>query len=163
MAARVALPYPTADITRQIQDLVLECADLPGFLADLSETTYREGPEWAATLDATMVGIADLRSEDRWPGFVETARRGRVLSVLALPLQLEGSTNAGMSFYSPRPHGFGRDGIAAAHALSAESAKGLRLVLRIASLQESAENLRTAMGARPPASAANPLNIRFDD
>lgn len=196
MAARASLPYSAVDIARQVQDLVLECADLPGFLADLTtfcsdelsrvsgdvacgmtvhrqscapvtggsekrarlmeeaQTVYREGPGWAAILDAAMVLVADLRSEERWPSFIEAARAEKVLSVLALPLQVDGSASAGMSFYSTRPHGFGRDGIATAQALAADASRGLRLVLRIAALQETQENLRSAMAARSPVDLA---------
>lgn len=46
--------------------------------------------------------VADVRSEDRWPSFVEAARREKVLSLLALRMHLEGQASAGMIFYSSR-------------------------------------------------------------
>lgn len=192
MAARVPLSYPAADITRHVEDLVLNCPDLSGFLKDLAsfcagqqayvsgdvscgvtvlrasgiphtggseeptrsledvQTRYREGPGLSAALDEAMVLVTDLRSEERWPSFIDAARREKVLSVLALPVQLEGAAGAAMSFYSLRPHGFGREAIASAHALAADASKGLRLVLRIATLRETEQNLRTVMAARPP-------------
>jgi hypothetical protein len=196
MAARAPLNYETADITRHIQDLVLNSTDLFGFLENLSvfcadelarfsgdvscgitvlrpsgapvmggsdersrsledeQTRDREGPEVIASLEVGIVSVTDLRSEERWPSFVEAARREKVRSLLALRLHLEGQTSAGMIFYSSRPHGFGRDAMAAAHALAAEASKGLRLVLRIVSLQETEENLRAAMASRTPTDLA---------
>jgi hypothetical protein len=59
-----------------------------------------------------------------------------------------------MIFYSSRPHGFGSDATAAAHALAAEASKGLRLVMRIVSLQETEANLRAAMAFRTPTDLA---------
>jgi hypothetical protein len=192
MAARAPLSYPAADITRHVEDLVLNCPDLSGFLEDLAvfcaeqqafvsgdvtcgvtvlrasglahtggseeatrsledvQTQYREGPGLSAALDEAMVLVTDLRSEERWPSFIDAARGGKVLSVLALPVGLEGAASASLSFYSLRPHGFGRDAIASAHALAADASKGLRLVIRIASLRETEQNLRTVMAARPP-------------
>jgi hypothetical protein len=114
------------------------------------QTSNREGPALTAATDESMVFVPDLRTEERWPSFVDAARRQKVLSVLALAMPLEGVASAGMSFYSLRPHGFGREAIASAHSLAADASKGLRLVLRIASLRESEHNLRTAMAARPP-------------
>jgi hypothetical protein len=191
MAARLARTYPAADITGHVEDLVLNCPDLSGFLEDLAkfcaeqqaafsgdvscgltvlrasgapdhggsdeatrsleaaQTINREGPGLSAALDESMVLVPDLRTEERWPSFVDAARRQKVLSLLALPVPLEGVASAGMSFYSLRPHGFGREAIVRAHALAADASKGLRLVLRIASLRESEHNLRTAMAARP--------------
>jgi hypothetical protein len=196
MAARLPRTYPAADITGHVEDLVLNCPDLSGFLEDLAafcaeqqasfsgdvscgitvlrasgipdlggsdeatrsleeaQTTNREGPGLAAALDESMVLVPDLRDEERWPSFIDAARRQKVLSVLAMPVPLEGVASAGMSFYSLRPHGFGREAIVSAHALAADASKGLRLVLRIASLRESEHNLRTAMAARPPIDVA---------
>jgi hypothetical protein len=196
MAARLPRTYPAADITGHVEDLVLNCPDLSGFLEDLAafcaeqqasfsgdvscgitvlrasgipdlggsdeatrsleeaQTTNREGPGLAAALDESMVLVPDLRDEERWPSFIDAARRQKVLSVLAMPVPLEGVASAGMSFYSLRPHGFGREAIVSAQALAADASKGLRLVLRIASLRESEHNLRTAMAARPPIDVA---------
>jgi ANTAR domain len=118
------------------------------------QSTNREGPALAAALDESMVLVPDLRAEGRWPSFIDAARRQRVLSVLALPVPLEGTAKAVMSFYSLRPHGFGREAIVSAHTLAADASKGLRLVLRIASLRESEHNLRTAMADRSPIDTA---------
>ncbi|WP_320535735.1 ANTAR domain-containing protein [Pseudarthrobacter sp. IC2-21] len=192
MAARLPRTYPAADITGHVEDLVLNCPDLAGFLDDLTafcadqqayfsgnvscgitvlrtsgvpdvagsdeathileatQSTNREGPGLAAALDESMVLVPDLRAEERWPSFIEAAAGQRVLSVLALPVPLDGVAKAGISFYSLRPHGFGREAIVSAHALAADASKGLRLVLRIAQLREAEHNLRTAMADRSP-------------
>ncbi|MCO4237140.1 ANTAR domain-containing protein [Pseudarthrobacter raffinosi] len=105
-------------------------------------------------LEVGIVTVTDLRSGERWPSFVEAARREKVLSLLALRMHLEGEASAGMIFYSSRPHGFGRDAMEAAHSLAAEASKGLRLVLRIVSLQETEENLGAAMASRTPTDLA---------
>jgi hypothetical protein len=191
MAARLPRTYPADNITGHVEDLVLNCPDLSGFLGDLTafcaeqqaswsgdvtcgvtvlrasgvpdaggsdeatrslevvQGANREGPGLAAALDESMFLVPDLRVEERWPSFVDAARREKVLSVLALPVPLDGVASAGMSFYSLRPHGFGRESIVSAHALAADASKGLRLAIRIAALRESEHNLRTAMAARP--------------
>ncbi|BAS09256.1 hypothetical protein AHiyo4_26780 [Arthrobacter sp. Hiyo4] len=77
---------------------------------------------------------------------------GMTVRQRAVPVQL--GTSAGMIVYSSRPHGFGRDAMAAALALAAEASKGLRLVLRIVTLPETEENLRAAMASRTPTDLA---------
>lgn len=106
-----------------------------------------EGPGLTAAQDMTTVLVTDLRTEERWPAFICEARNEKVLSIAALPIELQSETKAAVSFYSRRPHGFA---IAPLEALAQAASPGLRLRLRITELEENEQNLKAAMKARTP-------------
>lgn len=111
------------------------------------QNTCGEGPGLTAAQDMTTVLVTDLRTEERWPAFIREARDEKVLSIAALPIELQSETKAAVSFYSRRPHGFA---IAPLEALVQAASPGLRLMLRITELEENELNLKAAMKARTP-------------
>ena len=79
--------------------------------------------------------------------FSAVARHG-VQSILGVPLRLEGESTAALNIYSSRPHGITGEDIALAELFGEQSAKTLRLELRISRLQEAKDNLEAVMKSR---------------
>lgn len=117
-------------------------------LLEQVEGKYGDGPGITAMRTAGAVAIPDLRAEERWPEHVLTARRQGFLSVLSLPLSLEGDHNGVVSFYCEHPGAFSGQGITAAEALVQQASKGLRLSLRIEKLQDTRDGMSAAMQSR---------------
>lgn len=117
-------------------------------LLEQVEGKYGDGPGMTAMRSAGTVVIPDLRAEQRWPEYVLTARRQGFLSVLSLPLSLEGDHNGVVNFCCEQPHTFSGEGITAAEAFMQQASKGLKLALRIGKLQDTRDGMSAAMQTR---------------
>lgn len=67
---------------------------------------------------------------------------------LIVPLRLENESSSALNIYSSRTHGFTGEDIARAEVFGEQSAKTLRLELRLSRLQEAKDNLDAAMKNR---------------
>jgi hypothetical protein len=92
--------------------------------------------------------VPDLRLEGRWPAYGQAVAGLGVLSVIAVPLQLEGPSRAVLSLYSELPHAFGGQSIASAEAFAEQASKGLQLALRLGQLQDARDDMSAAMKSR---------------
>lgn len=112
------------------------------------EDSCGQGPGTAASESKATVRIPDLRLEERWPGYTAAADGWGFLSVLCVPLTLESPSRATLSLYSPLPNAFQEAGTERAEAFAEQASKGLRLVLRMARLQDTRDELKAAMESR---------------
>lgn len=112
------------------------------------EDSCGNGPGTAARETKATVRIPDLRLEERWPDYAAAAAGWGVLSVLCVPLALESPSRAVLSLYSPLPNAFRGAGTERAEAFAEQASKGLRLVLRMARLQDTRDELKAAMESR---------------
>jgi len=96
----------------------------------------------------TTMHVPDVSCETRWPEYVRAVAKKGVRSILGVPLRLEGESSAALNVYSSRAHGFSGEDIARAELFGEQSAKTLRLELRLARLQDAKENLEAAMKNR---------------
>ena len=112
------------------------------------EDSCDQGAGTAARESHSTVRIPDLRLEDRWPEYTAAAAGWGVLSVLSVPLTLDSPSRAVLSLYSPQPDAFSGAGTERAEAFALQASKGLELVLRIARLQDTRDELKAAMESR---------------
>lgn len=82
---------------------------------------------------------------DRWPEYVQAVSGQGILSILGVPLPLEGETRGALNVYSPLAHGFTAEDVARAEEFAERISKSLRLALRIAQLSEARNDLAAAM------------------
>ena len=138
LACNITLARPKKPVARAASSSVAR-------LMNQLEGAYADSPgATAARLSQTVV-VPDLRREDRWPEYVLAGRRQGVLSVVSLPLLLDGDQGL-LSLYSPQPAEPGST--ASAEAFVAQASKGLRLALRMAKLQDTKDGLSAAMQTR---------------
>jgi len=112
------------------------------------EGSCGHGPGAAALDGKTRVSVPDVRLEERWPEYTAAAAEWGFLSVLCVPLTLESPSRAVLSCYSPLPNAFHRAGTERAEALAEQASRGLRLMLRMARLQDTRDELKAAMESR---------------
>jgi GAF domain-containing protein len=115
---------------------------------DELQYAFGDGPCLAAMRNGVTVYVCDVTAEHRWPDYTQAVAAHGVLSILSVPLQLEGDSSAALNIYSSAPHGFSGEDIARAEMFGEQSAKTLKLELRLAHLREAKEDLAAAMKSR---------------
>ena len=138
LACNITLARPKKPVARAASSSVAR-------LMNQLEGAYADSPGATAARLSQAVVVPDLRREDRWPEYVLAGRRQGVLSVVSLPLLLDGDQGL-LSLYSPQPAEPGST--ASAAAFVAQASKGLRLALRMAKLQDTKDGLSAAMQTR---------------
>lgn len=96
----------------------------------------------------TVISVADVRSEQRWPGYMDAVRKFGMRSVLAMPLTLQSEARAAMNLYTSTPEAFGPAEIAAARRYADLASKVGVIALRLAAYSENVEHLQAAMQSR---------------
>lgn len=116
----------------------------------MDELQYRfgDGPCLSAMRTGFTMHVPDVSDEHRWPDYGRAVAAKKVGSILSVPLPLEGESTAALNFYSTRAHGFTGEDITRAELFAEQSAKTLRMELRLARLQEAKDNLAAAMKSR---------------
>jgi GAF domain-containing protein len=115
---------------------------------DELQYAFGDGPCLAAMRTGVTVYVCDVTTEHRWPDYTQAVAAHGVLSILSVPLQLEGDSSAALNIYSSAPHGFSGEDMARAEMFGEQSAKTLKLELRLAHLREAKEDLEAAMKSR---------------
>ncbi|WP_411375284.1 ANTAR domain-containing protein [Arthrobacter sp. MPF02] len=138
----------TLRLTRPKKPVAVAASDSRARMLAQLEGKYGDGPATTAARSARTVAALDLGGEERWPEYVRSARRQGVLSVLSIPLDLEGGSDGVLTLYAGRPDAFGSEARAAAEAFVLQVSKGLALALRIARLQDTRDGLNAAMQSR---------------
>lgn len=116
----------------------------------LDETQYgfNDGPCLTATREQATMHAPHLRDEQRWPGYTTAAWSQGIGSILAVPLPLEGESNAALNIYSTQTNAFSSEDIETAQTYAGQASKALRLAVRIAQLTDDRKNLNLAMESR---------------
>jgi uncharacterized protein YegP (UPF0339 family) len=107
-----------------------------------------EGPSRTALEDQSTVLAANLDHEDRWPRFVDSAVGHGFRSILCVPLSVEGDSLSALTLYSRRPDAFSPEDIDTAEAFAGQASIALRLVLRLAHLKDTNQDLTAALTQR---------------
>jgi hypothetical protein len=115
---------------------------------DQMQGKHGEGPTLTAMREGKTVLVPDLRVEERWPDYVHAVTGLASISVLAIPIALDGSARAALTLYTDHPQAFSGDGIATAEAFAGQASKGLQLALRMSQLQDTRDEMRAAMKSR---------------
>jgi hypothetical protein len=109
---------------------------------------YADGPCLSAMRTGSTMHVPDVSREPRWPEYIKAVAAKRVRSILSVPLAMDGHSSASLNIYSSRANGFTGQDISRAELFGQQSAKTLRLGLRLARLREAKENLEAAMKSR---------------
>ena len=117
-------------------------------LMDEIQHSYGAGPCLHAMNTGTTVLVPDTRHDTRWPEYGQAIAELGQLSVLAVPLTLDAESKAALNIFAPDVNAFGSKAIDDAELFAAHAQSSLRLAVRVATSQELAADLRTAMESR---------------
>ncbi|WP_427170876.1 ANTAR domain-containing protein [Arthrobacter sp. 92] len=107
------------------------------------------GPSLTAIREQATVHIPDLkREETRWPQYTALAAGHGLLSVLAIPLPLDGDARAALSLYSAQAAAFTGKDIDDALGFAGKACTSLKLALRITRLTDVKDHMAAAMETR---------------
>ncbi len=111
LAARCVPDCAGASVLVWLEDEVARTAASHPELGRLLElqTTFREGPHWAARRAGEPVAVADLVADERWPRFRAAGLSSGVRSILAFPV-IAGNTVVTTELAAVRPGVFGPAG-----------------------------------------------------
>ncbi|WP_235013011.1 GAF and ANTAR domain-containing protein [Arthrobacter sp. SLBN-100] len=115
---------------------------------DELQYAYGDGPCLAAIRTGKTIYVADVANEQRWPEYAQAVAAYGVGSILGVPLELDAGSSAALNIYSSAAHGFSPTDIARAELFGEQSAKTLKLELRLVQLMEAKEDLEAAMKSR---------------
>jgi GAF domain-containing protein len=115
---------------------------------DELQYAFGDGPCLSAMRTGATMHVPDVAQEPRWPEYARAVITHGVRSILSVPLPLEGESSAALNVYSSRAHGFSGEDLSRAELFGEQSAKILRLELRLAQLQDAKNNLDAAMKSR---------------
>jgi GAF domain-containing protein len=115
---------------------------------DGQQLKERQGPCLDAYESGSAVLTDDVTTDARWPALAAVARTGAVRSVLAVPIQEDGTTTGAVNVYSGRVGAFGGAGRRIAELTAASVASVLQNVSERESMQHLAENLERALTSR---------------
>ena len=113
-----------------------------------AEGSCGQGPGVSASDHKEAVHVSDLRLEERWPQYTRAVAGQGILSALSVPLTLESPSRGVLNLYSRLPKAFDGPCIDRVEAFADQASKGLRLVLRLARLQDTRDELKAAMESR---------------
>jgi GAF domain-containing protein len=135
-------------VVRRKKPVTVACSDDTARRMDELQYAFGDGPCLTAIRTGSTTYVPDVAREHRWPEYIRAVAKEGVQSILAVPLRLEGDSTAALNIYSSRPHGITGEDIARAELFGEQSAKTLRLELRLTRLQEAKDNLEAAMKNR---------------
>ncbi|MFJ3226359.1 ANTAR domain-containing protein [Streptomyces sp. NPDC086783] len=138
-----------SSITVRRDGRLLTLAGTDGLPSGLDQRQYENGDGpcvRAAEADAEQHS-PDLTRETRWPSYTEYALSQGVRSVLAVPLAVDGETDAALNLYAVTENAF-RDRRETAREFAARAAQAINAALRIERERASAGDVRTALLSR---------------
>ncbi|MDT0168854.1 GAF and ANTAR domain-containing protein [Pseudarthrobacter sp. BRE9] len=135
-------------VARRKKPVTVACSDARARAMDELQYAFGDGPCLTAMRTGMTIYVPDVSREHRWPEYIQAVSKKGVQSILGVPLRLEGESTAALNIYSSRPHGITGGDIARAELFGKQSAKTLRLELRLTQLQEANDNLEAAMKNR---------------
>ncbi len=118
---------------------------------DADELQYDEGtgPCLDAGRGGVVLRIDDVRTEQRWPGYVDRVRGTCVRSSLSVPLPYQGSSIGALNMYSSQPSAFAApDSLAAGLEVAEAIAVAVANADAHAQLADQTANMRIAMESR---------------
>lgn len=120
----------------------------PARKLDELQYNFRDGPCLTAARTDQMVYVPDTRNDDRWSHYLTVISKRGILSVLGVPIPLNGEATCALNFYATSPNAFAENARSTAETFAREASASLRLAVHIAHLTETSENLKSAMSSR---------------
>lgn len=115
---------------------------------DEVQAGFDEGPCLEAQRTDTVVLVPDIRTEERWPEYMNVVRDHGLRSVIAVPLELDGLAFAAMNFYTRRPEPLDDHHVTVARRYAELAAKATLVMLRLSGHSARARDLQAAMESR---------------
>ena len=113
---------------------------------DREQQRTNVGPCIDASREQTIIEVADMRTESRWPEYAALAVRVGVLSMLCAPLWVDDMRVGSLSLYATKPAAFDGQAINIAGLLATHAALALSDAQRTAYLRQAIAN-RDVIGA----------------
>jgi GAF domain-containing protein len=149
--ARRSLPgRPEASVTLMKGSRPYTAAFSGTLAKELDESQYGHGygPCLEAATTGEIVDVPDTRTDDRWPGYIESAARHGCLSSLSMPLPLHEGVTGGLNVYAREPAAFDADSRERAPRLAAYAAVAAGNMLVYEDALARAANLEVALRSR---------------
>lgn len=135
-------------LRREKKNIVVASSSDEAARLDETQSGFDEGPCLSALETGSLIHVPDVRTEQRWPSYLEVVRQHGLTSVLAVPLDLGGFGDAAMNFYTRSPESFTQLDATEAQRYSDVIAKALRIALRTADHADAARHREAAMEYR---------------
>jgi GAF domain-containing protein len=117
-------------------------------MLDRIEQSLGEGPCIEALRTKTVVLLADVDTDPRWPEYQAQLAAHGCRSTLGVPLEIGDDSTAALNFFAPATGVFTAEVVSEAAGLADIAGRALRLAVRIGSAQTRAEDLQAAMEHR---------------
>ena len=117
-------------------------------ILDRIEQSLGEGPCIEALRTRSVVLLADVDAEPRWPEYQRQLAAQGVRSTLGVPLEIGADAVAALNFFGSDTGLFTGEIIAEASGFADLAGRSLRLAVRIGTAQSRAEDLQAAMEHR---------------
>lgn len=124
------------------------CTDQLAAQADDIQYRMGDGPCLHAMRRARTVRIDDFTAHERWPRFSRQAAALGLRSCLAVPLRADGEPVGALTLYARWPRAFGPAETARAEQFAGHASGALTLALRMASCNDTNDQLRSSMVSR---------------
>ncbi|WP_420096435.1 GAF and ANTAR domain-containing protein [Brevibacterium sediminis] len=106
------------------------------------------GPRVEAKKTGAIICVEDADEEKRWRDFMEIAVLHDLRSLVAVPLDIDDTAQAVMTFYTMQPHSFREPTLSAVQRFVEPVKRSLRVAVRTARFAEAAEHRQRAMESR---------------
>jgi len=134
---------------RDGQPLTVAFSDQQASELDESQYAATTGPCLHSLTTGEVVSIPDIDDDQRWPVYLQVARRVGLRSSLSLPLVVDGSTVAAMNLYSfSGPGVFDEQVLRRCLVFASLAAGALRLAIGRAAEQQLVDQLEEALASR---------------
>lgn len=115
---------------------------------DEIQYSFGDGPCLTAARTQEMVHVDDTRTDERWPEYFTAIAEHGMLSILGVPIPLDGEADCALNLYSSTANAFTPEATHAAEVFAREASSSLRLAVRIAHLSDKQTHLNAALESR---------------
>lgn len=135
-------------LRRARRSTVVATSSLEAQQMDEIQVGFDEGPCLEAQETGTLIRVPDVRYEKRWPDYMAEVRDRGLRSILAVPLDVDGSFAAAMNFYAHEEGAFSEEDVETAKRYAAVVSTVVGIAVRVAAVSEGVEDRQRAMETR---------------
>ncbi|MEX5272219.1 ANTAR domain-containing protein [Kocuria sabuli] len=115
---------------------------------DEIQASFGHGPCLQAATTQSMIYLADVHTDPRWPDYNKVAAAHGVHSILAAPFDLGAEASASLNVFTDQPRGFDEAAMRTVQHEVERASDALRLAVRLAQHRQTEEDLGAAMVSR---------------
>lgn len=135
-------------LQRRKKSMTVAGSSSKAVMLDRIEHSLGDGPCIEALRTQTVVLLADVDTDPRWPEYQAQLAAHGCRSTLGVPLVIGDGSAAALNFFAFAPSVFSPDVVAEASGFADLAGRALRLAVRIGTAQTRAEDLQAAMEHR---------------